>query len=112
MSEQRGLLMYTGDRKPDLRITLSDSAGDGVDATEAALVRVIGKRGSVEVFDAEADTVTVDGLTSIVTHAWGAGETDTAGWIAVEVEVTWPDGKLQTFRPEAGVKIVADFDAA
>jgi lysophospholipase L1-like esterase len=100
--------MYTGDLKPDLRVTLS--AAGPVDVTEAENVRIIGKRGDHIVFDRAPDTQDVVGDTSVLTMLWQDGDTDTKGRIQVEVEVTWPGDERQTFRANGGVDIYTDFD--
>lgn len=107
------LTMYTGDLEPDLEVTLSSSAG-AVDVTTAVSVRVIGRRGGTIIFDRNPNdddvTVAVAGDNSVVTMSWEAGDTDAIGRIQVEVEVTWPGTRPQTFRAEGGVDVHADFD--
>jgi hypothetical protein len=103
--------MYTGDLEPDLKVTLS-SATEAVDITTASSVRIIGRRGLDIIFDrAPTDTI-IDGDTSVVTMEWGAGDTDERGRIQIEVEVTWPGTRPQTFRADGGVDILTDFDLA
>lgn len=84
------------DLEPPLVIDVSGSAGDmnGVESW-----KVIGKRGSTLVFEDTGPDVDVGtpSTSAVVTHAWAAGETDTAGVIDVEVEATWPGGRKQTF---------------
>ncbi len=63
----------------------------------ATAVRVIGKRGVTSAFI--DGNPTRDNTAGKVTHTWLAAETAAAGRIAVEVEVTWPGGAIQTFPP-------------
>lgn len=101
--------MFTGDLKPDLDVTLSgDSA---VDATVAEGIKVIGRRNGEEIFSRDIDPgdVTVDGSSSVVTMQWEDGDTDDAGYIEIEVEVTWPGSRKQTFRSDNKVSVVEDF---
>ena len=97
--------LYRGDLKPDLVITLTD--GDQpVDLSAATSVRIIGMRGSTLAFD-RTPTSTEGG---VVTMEWLPEDTETTGRITVEVEVTWPGAKPQTFRPASNaVDVVADY---
>lgn len=97
--------MFRGDLKPDLTIDLTD--GDTpVDLSTATSVRIIGMRGSELAFDRTPTSMT-DGT---VTMEWQTADTATTGRILVEVEVTWPGTKPQTFRPVSNaVDIAADY---
>ena len=95
--------MYRGDLKPDLTITCTDDEAP-VNLTTATAIRVIGVRNGTVVFD-RAGTGTAEG---VVTMAWQAEDTATAGHIQVEAEVMWPGNKPQTFRPAGVVEIVPD----
>lgn len=96
--------MFRGDLKPDLSITCYDGA-DPVNLSTASTVKVIGVRDGVALFNRAATSAGADG---VVTMEWQAGDTSTVGQIAVEVEVTWPGGKPQTFRPAESVKVEPD----
>lgn len=101
--------MYTGDDKPDLEITLS-SPDEIVNTATATSVRIIGKRAGTIVFDRAPNTdIQVDDK-SVVTMEWQDGDTDEPGRITIEVEVTWPGAKQQTFRANGGVDVDRDFD--
>lgn len=103
--------MFTGDRKPDLVITLSDGDPDGwVDIGDALSIRIIGRRTTEIVFDRSPTSSTVVDTTSVLTMEWQVGDTDVPGRMQIEVEVAWPGGKLQTFRPSSTVDVVKDFD--
>jgi hypothetical protein len=103
--------IYTGDLKPDLRVVLSDATPDGgVDVGVANAVRIIGKRNGEIIFDRAPSTTQTIGDESLLTMEWQAGDTDDAGFIQLEVEVTWPGNKKQTFRPSGGVNVATDFD--
>lgn len=102
------MTMYTGDLKPDLKITLS--ASDPVNIDDAVSVRIIGERDGEIVIDRAPTSTEVVGDTSIVTMLWVDGDTDVPGTIAFEVEVIWPGPRPQTFRPRNGVTIAPDFD--
>ena len=100
-----------GDTLPALTLTVTDD-GTPVDLTEATgirlLVRASADRGSGDPY-LEA-TLADRPANGVLTYAWQAGDTATAGTYRVEVEVTWPDGAVQTF-PGAGygdLRIVPD----
>lgn len=96
--------MYRGDLKPDLQVNCTDD-GVPVDLTTANSIRIIGMRGGTELFDR-----TVTGTSGgVVTMEWEAADTSETGRISVEVEVTWPGSKPQTFRPASVVEVVPDF---
>lgn len=99
--------MYTNDLKPDLVITLSGS--DPVDLTLATDVKIIGTRLGKPLFTRDPDVApVVDGDTSVVTMYWQTGDTARVGTIDIEVEVTWPGDKKQTYRAARGVKVNPD----
>lgn len=101
--------MFTGDLKPDLMVTLSNPDAV-VDISTASSVRIIGRRGDHVVFDRPPDDSDITDDTSVVTMYWVDGDTDQIGRIQIEVEVTWPGLKPQTFRADGGVDIRSDFD--
>lgn len=86
-----------GDTGPDLIADLSGLAGPA-DLTAATEVRVKGYQSNVEVID-RVVTGTNQG---VVTMVWEAGDTAVAAPIGFKWEVTWPDGKVQTF-PASGL---------
>lgn len=96
--------MYRGDLKPDLEITLTDDRTP-VNLTTAASIRVIGTRNGTVAFDRAATGNTA----GVIVMPWQTGDTSTVGRISVEVEVTWPGAKPQTFRPTSVVDILTDY---
>ena len=85
-----------GDRLPELQATLTDSAGAAVNLTGLTVrfhMRQVGSR-----------TVKVNGAATLVTPAsgvvkytWAAVDTDTTGSYQGEFEVTFGDGRKQSF---------------
>lgn len=65
----------------------------GADLSLAAAVRVIGARSGNKVID-HVGSGDDQGL---ITYLWDAADTAQTGLIEMEVEVTWPDGRIQTF---------------
>jgi hypothetical protein len=100
--------MYTGDEKPDLELTLS--ADDPVNTSTATAVRIIGRVNGTIIFDRAPSTTTIVGDTTVLTMLWQSADTDQIGRIQIEVEVTWPGDKQQTFRADGGVDVLRDFD--
>lgn len=96
--------LYRNDLKPDLVVTLTDG-GTPINLTTATSVRVIGVKSGATLFN----RTTTGTSAGVVTMPWEVGDTDEAGRIYVEVEVTWPGNKPQTFRPHEVVDIVADY---
>lgn len=80
------------DTRPSLRITCSDD-GVPVDLTTAQEVRVVGVLDeAIKMNRAVSGSATGD-----VVVEWLPTETNTAGRMQVEVQVTWADGGVQTF---------------
>src|SRR5690349_5999933 len=89
------------DTLPALSITCT-SQGSPVDLTAASSVRIIGSMEGQQLF-ADSTTGTDQG---VVTRAWDAEDTDTAGVLLVEVEVTWPGGGIETFPPDGYLTVL------
>lgn len=100
-----GFRMKRGDTAPPLKATITDG-GSPVDLSVAA-VKVIGTRNGTAVFSRAATTKTSGG---IVTMAWQAADTVTAGLISVEIEVVWPDGTTQSYPPAGYLTVLVDPD--
>lgn len=96
-----------GDLEPPLPLTLTDG-DDPVDLSAATTVTVLGKQvGGTKTFGGTLAERPVDGVLS---YDWVAGDTDVPGTFHVEVEVTWPGSRKQTFPPDgyAAVRIGVD----
>lgn len=95
-----------GDLEPELEIALTRD-GAPVDLTPAQSVNVVmlpRARG------AAVRRIATGGATGVVKMPWVAGDTDAPGLIDLEVEVTWPVDRPETF-PEDGyltVEVVPD----
>ena len=89
-------LMKRGDLLPGFRAVLTDGiTGDAVDLTTATSIRIIGLLNRVEIIDrAGTPSVPAEG---VVTMDWQPADTANSGVLELEVEVTWPGGKIQTF---------------
>ena len=96
--------MYRGDLKPDLEVVLTDD-GLPIDLTPTDNINVIGMQNREVLFTRPG----FGSAAGLVTMQWEPGDTDTAGRIDIEVEVIWPGGKPQTFRPTGAVEIAPDY---
>lgn len=86
------MIINQGDTAPDLIADLSGLDGL-VNLTSATAIHVKGYRNGVEVID----RVVTGSSVGVVINPWQAGDTATAGQLGFKWEVTWPDGKIQTF---------------
>lgn len=103
--------VYRGDLEPPLVADLYDEDPDTgtrtpLDVTGAASIRILGQVDGEEELRFDRAPTTVDGAT--VTLEWEDGDTDQVGEVTVEIEVTWPGGRPQTFRVADPVWILAD----
>jgi hypothetical protein len=90
-------------KRGDLLPTWSATLLDGVtpiDLTTATTVRVLGVMNGTLLIDREATSTNSVGR---VTMDWIAGDTDLAGTIYFEVEVTWTGGGIQTFPAQGQI---------
>ena len=100
--------MKRGDLEPPLTITCTDN-GSPLNLSGASSVRVlISRNGTIVVNDTAPDLT--GAASGVVVHEWVAGETATAGVLSVEVEVTWPTARPQTFPPDGSLHVVISAD--
>lgn len=96
-----------GDAEPALRLTLTGADGP-VDLTAATTVRLLlaARNGTLAV-DAALAARPANGQ---LTYTWGLTDTAAIGSYRVEVEVTWPGGRKQTFPSDGygAVRITPD----
>ena len=104
------------DRKPYARTTLyADKENNIVANVSAGLVTDIvfnmqpQAGGSLKVAQGSVDYVD-DGVDGQVEYRWVVGDTDTTGMFKAEFEVTWADGRKQTFPPDSNltVEVIAE----
>jgi hypothetical protein len=85
-----------GDRLPELTATLNDSAGSAVNLTGSTVeFHMRSTAGGTPKVDAAATLVTPSAGT--VKYVWATNDTDTAGSYYGEFEVTFGDGRKQSF---------------
>ena len=88
---------YTGDTSPDLTGTCT-SNGVAANITGATLALHLKKPDNTVVTKAG---VIVSGSAGTLSYSWLTNDLDQAGAWSVEVQVTYSNGKIQTFGPSA-----------
>lgn len=90
------------DRRPVFVVVLKDDFGEPSEAivnlttaTSAVFNMRAANGGAVKITRGSAAISNAAG--GEVTYAWGTADTDTVGDFEAEVEVTWNDGKAETF---------------
>ena len=92
------------DTSPSIRATLKDGSNSAVDLTGASVNFHMVSLEGVTVVDSAA--VIVDPSTSgIVQYNWVAGDTQTAGAYNAEFEVTFSNGKVETFPNDSYISV-------
>ena len=99
--------MKRNDTSPFLRATLA-SANSLVGAT--VVFNMQDQSGTVIVNRASA--VILDATAKVIEYRWSAGDTATAGQFTGEFEVTYTDGKVETFPNEGFIPITIERDIA
>jgi hypothetical protein len=91
-----------GDRRPLFVVVLKDDFGEPSEsivnlttATSAVFNMRAANAGAVKVNRGSATITNAAG--GEVTYSWGTADTNTAGSFEAEVEITWNDGKPETF---------------
>lgn len=107
--------MKANDRLPLFRVVLKRGGGV-LDLTNASGVDFIMRLavGNDLAVKINKPAVIADAVNGVVQYEWAVGDTDTPGAFAAEWEVTWNDGKTETFPTKAynSVEITADLDSA
>lgn len=103
-----------GDRLPALRVTLRDSLGGLPNLTGATVKFIMNdKAAGTKIVQDQAAAIIGNPLNGVVEYAWQAGDTDIASTYSAEFEVTYLDGKDETFPNSKYIviKIVPDLEA-
>lgn len=83
------------DTSPELKVTLVDGDDNAVDVTGATIVFSMKSGAFVKLSEQSATIVTAS--SGIVKYDWTTGDTDTPGTYVAEFEVTFSNGKIETF---------------
>lgn len=107
------ITLKRGDRLPLLDRTLLDENDNAVDLTGATVRFIMRAYGATNPKISAAATV-LDADEGRVRYSWGATDTDTAGHYQAEFEVTFSNGRKETFPNDhhLTVDVVADLDTA
>jgi hypothetical protein len=91
------------DRRPHFVVALKDNYGEAteaaVDLTDAtaAVFNMRSQGGTALKVDRGSCEISETPATGEVTYAWGTIDTNTVGTFDAEIEITWSDGKAETF---------------
>lgn len=96
-----------GDTAPALEAILRDSTGALAILANATEVRFLMRRRNQEL-KVNALATDIDGATA--TYQWQAADTDEAGVFHSEFQVTWNDGRIQTFPNGSAITVVVTPD--
>lgn len=88
------------DTSPSLAAILRDANGDAIDLTGATVVYSMQDKYS-QILVNEQPVVITDAVNGTVRYDWQAGDTVEVGELRGEFEVTFNNGRIQTF-PNAG----------
>lgn len=93
------------DTSPSFLITCKDGAGTVVPIVGATVVFNMRAKDSTDMKITRGACEVVDGAAGTARYLWQVGDTDTVGTYEAEFEVTFADGKVETF-PNRGYKLV------
>lgn len=100
------------DRLPVLEAFLQNPDGTAVNLAGTGTVCKFGMRLPGLVSKVDAAAVITDGLNGKVQYQWTAGDTDTSGEFIGEFQVTFTDGRKQTFPNKGYIKIIVEAEVA
>lgn len=108
MSTYPDFTIKRGDRLPVLEAVCIDKDTDPdtpVDLTSAASVKFIMRKQGSSTTKVSATATFGNRPDGEVYYEWAANDTDTAGDFDGEFELTWSDGKVQTFPNNGHIRI-------
>lgn len=92
-----------GDTKPYIQVTLKDADLNAINLASAAVVFNMASASFANVIASAA--VVTNAANGEVEYRWGATDTATPGKYYGEFEVTYADGKIETFPADNSLKI-------
>lgn len=91
----------TGDNYPSIAGVISDASG-AVNISTAVSLRFLAKSGATTIIGTAVKDDVGDVPTRGTWHyVWGVSDLLVAGTYSVEIEVTWPSSKIETFPSSA-----------
>lgn len=99
----------TNDTSPKLAMALTDANGNTIDLTGCTVNFYMRAYGASSLKVTSPATIT-DAVNGAVEYAWDAADTDTAGTYYAEVEVTYGDGRIETFPNNGYISVVIKED--
>lgn len=85
------------DTTPSIKATLKDGDGTVINLTDASVRFHMRKIDSTTSVVDAAGSVVSPATSGIVQYDWSASDTATAGMYSAEFEITYGDGKIETF---------------
>lgn len=99
------IVMKTGDLRPPVYASLTDSTSGIVDLSSASGVKFIMTLAGASVATVDTAASIVTGSTGDVAYSWSSGDTDTAGIYNAEFEVNWGSSVYQTFPADGYIEV-------
>lgn len=99
------------DTSPAMLATLQDANGTAVNLT-AATVRLHMRAIGATQTKVNASATLVDPNNGIVRYNWSASDTNTVGQFQAEFQVTYADGKIETFPNDSYIPVEITDDIA
>ena len=103
------------DQRPLFVVVLKDNFGevgeavvDLTTATSAVFNMRNASGGSIAINRAAA--VITSAASGMITYSWGTADLDTAGTYEAEIEITWNDGKKETFPNDSYWEVIVTED--
>lgn len=99
------IVLKTGDLRPPVYASLTDSTSGVIDLTSASGVTFIMTPLGASVATVATSASIVTASTGEVAYSWNNGDTDTAGTYNGEFEVDWGSSVYQTFPADGFIEI-------
>ena len=98
------------DTAPIIQGAAKTRAGEAIDVTGATVRFHMNVQGGANKVDGAG--AVVNGAGGVMKYEWAPGDTDTIGTFDAEFEVTYSDGKIESFPNDGHITIVVTDDLA